>query len=68
LTYRKEVLGGGLRVAVEAAAPFGWTRYVRNEDDFVGMRGFGAAAPAEPLYEHFGITSQHIVDLVRNRL
>jgi transketolase len=68
LTYRKEVLGGGLRVAVEAAAPFGWTRYVRSEDDFVGMRGFGASAPAEQLYEHFGITSQHIVDLVRKRL
>ena len=66
--YRKEVLGGGLRVAVEAAAPFGWTRYVRSEDDVVGMRSFGASAPYEELYEHFGITPARIVELVRRRL
>jgi transketolase len=68
LTYRKEVLGSGLRIAVEAAAPFGWTRYVRSEDDFVGMRSFGASAPADELYQHFGITSERIVELVRKRL
>ena len=64
----KEVLGGGLRIAVEAAAPFGWTRYVRSEDDVVGMTGFGASAPAQELYEHFGITPERIVELVRRRL
>ncbi len=68
LTYRKEVLGAGLKIAVEAAAPFGWTRYVRREDDVVGMTGFGASAPAEELYRHFGITSERIVELVRKRL
>ncbi len=66
--YRKEVLGAGLRIAVEAAAPFGWTRYVRREEDVVGMTGFGASAPAEELYRHFGITSERIVELVRKRL
>ena len=68
LTYRNEVLGAGLRIAVEAAAPFGWTRYVRREEDVVGMTGFGASAPAEELYKHFGITSERIVELVRKRL
>jgi len=68
LTYRKEVLGGGLRIAVEAAAPFGWTRYVRREEDVVGMTGFGASAPYRELYEHFGITSKRVVELVRKRL
>jgi transketolase len=68
LTYRKEVLGVGLRIAIEAAAPFGWTRYVRQEDDVVGMRSFGASAPYEKLYEHFGITPGRIVELVRKRL
>ena len=67
-TYRREVLGGGLKIAVEAAAPFGWTRYVRSEDDVVGMTGFGASAPAGELYEHFGITPERIVELVRRRL
>jgi transketolase len=68
LTYRKEVLGGGLRIAIEAGSPFGWTRYVRREEDVVGMRGFGASAPAEALYAHFGITPERVVELVRKRL
>jgi transketolase len=68
LTYRKEVLGAGLRIAVEAAAPFGWTRYVRREEDVIGMTGFGASAPYEDLYRHFGITSGRIVEMVRKRL
>ena len=67
-TYRKEVLGPGLRIAVEAASPFGWTRYVRSEDDVVGMSGFGASGAYEELYKHFGITAERIVDLVRRRL
>jgi transketolase len=67
-SYRKEVLGGGVRIAVEAGSPFGWTRYVRSEDDVIGMRGFGASAPAEALYAHFGITPERVVELVRKRL
>jgi transketolase len=67
-SYRKEVLGPGLRIAIEAAAPFGWTRYVDREDDVIGMRGFGASAPAKELYEHFGITPERVVELVRRRL
>jgi transketolase len=67
-TYRNEVLGSGLRIAIEAASPFGWTRYVRQDDDVVGMRGFGASAPVEALYPHFGITPEHVVELVRKRL
>jgi transketolase len=68
LTYRKEVLGSGLRIAVEAGSPFGWTRYVRQEDDVIGMRSFGASGPAEALYAHFGITAERVVELVRKRL
>jgi transketolase len=67
-SYRKEVLGPGLRIAIEAAAPFGWTRYVDREDDVIGMRGFGASAPAKELYEHFGMTPERVVELVRRRL
>jgi transketolase len=62
------VLGSGLRIAIEAAAPFGWTRYVRQEDDVVGMRSFGASGTAEALYAHFGITPERLVELVRKRL
>jgi transketolase len=66
--YRDEVLGPGLRIAIEAASPFGWTRYVGSEDDVIGLRDFGASAPAAELYDHFGITPERVVELVRRRL
>ena len=59
--YRTRTLGKAPRLAIEAASPFGWTRYVGSEDDVIGMKSFGASAPAEVLYEKFGITKQAIV-------
>jgi transketolase len=67
--YRQQVLGhSGVRVAVEAAAALGWTRYVGDEDAVIGMKGFGASAPAEALYEHFAITPAAVVAAVKARL
>ncbi len=59
--YRAEVLGTAPRIAVEAAGKFGWTRYVASDADVIGMDGFGASAPAERLYEEFGITKDAII-------
>ena len=68
-SYRASVLGPrASRVAIEAAAVFGWSRYVESEDDVIGMRGFGASAPAEELYAHFGITAEAVVQLVKRKL
>jgi transketolase len=68
-SYRDEVLGAGsLRIAVEAAAPFGWERWIEPGGDFIGMRGFGASAPAKALYEHFKITAEAVVESVKARL
>ncbi len=61
-TYRNEVLGSGPAIAVEAASGFGWERFA---DAFIGMNGFGASAPAEKLYEYFGITAKAITDKAR---
>jgi transketolase len=59
--YRVSVLGTAPRVAVEAGLRMGWDRYIGDKGGFVGMTGFGASAPAEKLYEHFGITVANIV-------
>jgi transketolase len=67
-SYRREVLGDGLRVGIEAASGFGWERYLGSNGIFVGMKGFGASAPAPELYRHFGITAAAIVDQVKARL
>jgi transketolase len=66
--YRASVLGDGLKLAVEAAAAFGWTRYVASEADVIGMPGFGASGPYQELYEHFGITADAIVSRAKVRL
>ena len=54
--YQDAVLGNAPRVGVEAAVEFGWQKWLGPKGIFVGMHGFGASAPAEELYKHFGIT------------
>jgi len=66
-SYRAGVLGDALRVGIEAAGPMGWERWI-GDGVFVGMTGFGASAPAEALYRHFGITAEAVVAAVRKRL
>ena len=68
--YRESVLGDAetVRIAVEAASPFGWERYVGPAGAIVGMRGFGASAPAKDLYAHFGITADAVVAAAKARL
>lgn len=65
---RTAVLGDGLRVGIEAAGPMGWERWLGPDGIFVGMTGFGASAPAEELFRHFGITPEAVVAAVRKRL
>nr|WP_194245043.1 transketolase [Donghicola mangrovi] len=73
--YRKKVLPAGpVRVAVEAAVRQPWDKYLLGERGretkaaFVGMTGFGASAPAEELYEKFGITAANVAQQVKNLL
>ena len=66
--YRNEVLGDGVRIAVEAASPFGWDRYLGGNGAMIGMTGFGASAPAETLYKHFGITADALITAAKARL
>ena len=42
--------------------------WLQPDGGFVGMTGFGASAPIEDLYEHFGITAQAVVEAVKARL
>jgi transketolase len=65
---REAVLGSGLRVGIEAGCEFGWERWLGPDGIFVGMTGFGASAPAEVLYRHFGITPEAVAAHVRGRL
>jgi transketolase len=65
-SYRDEVLGTAPRIGIEAAGGFGWERWLGPDGIFIGMSGFGASAPAEDLYEHFGITEAAIVAVAKS--
>ena len=67
-TWRAQVLGTAPRVGIEAGISFGWDRWLGADGVFIGMPGFGASAPAEDLYKHFGITAEAITAAVKKRL
>jgi transketolase len=60
-SYRKKILGSAPRIGIEAAIRLGWDRWIGENGTFIGMHGFGASAPANELYQHFGITADSIV-------
>ena len=57
-----------VRVAVDAGVRMGWDRFIGADGVFVGMEGFGASAPAEVLYKHFGITAEAVAAKAKARL
>ena len=67
--YQAELLkNSSLKLAVEAGVKQGWEKYIGQDGIFIGMNGFGASAPAEQLYQHFGITKENIVKQVLLRI
>jgi len=62
-TYRDEVFPPEIRrrLAIEAAAPFGWREWVGDSGDVIGINGFGASAPAGELFRQYGFTVENVV-------
>lgn len=62
--YIEEVLPSAVRtrLAVEAANPMPWYKYIGLDGDVVAMNSFGASAPAKVLFDHFGFTVANVVD------
>ena len=56
------------RVAVEEASVFGWERYVGMNGRIIGMRTFGASAPAKDLQKKFGFTTDAVMAAAREAL
>jgi transketolase len=63
--YRRQVLGSAPRVAVEAGVRLGWDRWLGERSAFIGMHSFGASAPVEALYPHFGITAEAVAEAAK---
>ncbi len=66
--YRAAVLGWAPRVGIEAAVAGDWARWIGADGEFVGMRGFGASAPAPVLYREFKITADAVAAAARRAI
>jgi transketolase len=68
--YRERVLAPWItnRMAVEAASPLGWERFVGTDGEIVAMNRFGASAPSSVLQEQFGFTVDAVEAVMRRRL
>ena len=65
-SYRESVLPPGVkRLAIEAAHPMSWYRWVGESGVVMGLDRFGASAPYEKIYEELGLTVDKIVENVK---
>jgi transketolase len=65
-TYRNNVLPKGVRrIAMEAAHPMSWYRWVGDDGVILGLERFGASAPAATIYTHLGITVDRMVETAK---
>ena len=64
--YRDSILPKNVRrVAIEAAHPMSWYRWVGTDGMVIGIDHFGASAPYQKLYEEFGLTAARLAESVR---
>jgi transketolase len=64
--YRDRVLPKGVkRIAIEAAHPMSWYRWVGDDGVIIGIERFGASAPAPTIYAHLGITADRVVEAAK---
>jgi len=68
-SYRKAIIGTApVKIGVEAGVRQGWDAFIGSDGTFIGMKSFGASAPAKDLFKHFGITAEAIVAAAEAKL
>ena len=68
-TYQADILPAGvLTVSIEAGTTFGWERYTGRDGLRFGIDSFGASAPIDDLFDHFGLTVEKITPQILARL
>jgi transketolase len=66
---RDEIIGNApIKVAIEAAIRWGWDAVIGQDGEFVGMHSFGASAPLNKIFPHFGITAEAAMNAVLKRV
>ena len=62
--YKKNILGNKPIFAIEAGIINGWEKFV-TPNNFLGMKSFGASGPYQEVYEHFGITVENLISMIK---
>ncbi len=62
--YKESVIPSTVkaRVCVEAGSPYSWYKYAGDKGEIIAMSTFGASAPAGVLFQHFGFTTENVVE------
>jgi transketolase len=65
--YRDEVLPPGItaRISIEAGVTFGWSKYVGEKGDMIGLDRYGASAPYQAIFDNLGFTAANVVERVK---
>ena len=68
--YKNNVLPNECRkrVAIEAGIPDYWRKYVGLDGNVLGVPTFGESAPGNAVFEHFGITTDNLINLIKKFL
>jgi transketolase len=68
--YRDSVISPSVknRLAVEAASPMGWHKYVGDSGSVIGISGYGASAPWEVIYREYGFTVENVLNTAREMI
>jgi transketolase len=67
--YRAAVLPAGVpRLALEAGATLGWSRYLGSRGEVIGVDRFGASAPGETVMAQYGFTVDNVLSVARRLL
>lgn len=67
-SYKKMVLGGGLRVGIEAACSFGWHKYIGENGLFFGVDEYGKSGKAEDIYKKFNLKKEYITKNILKKI
>ena len=61
--YQQKVLPKNIRkrLAVEAGSPIGWSKYVRDEGDVIGITKFGESAPGDEIMKEYGFSVENVI-------
>jgi transketolase len=63
--YRASVLpAGALRVSIEAGTTFGWSTVTGSDGLNLGIDSYGLSAPAQAIYDHFGLNAQTVASRI----